>query len=108
MGTITLSPAIELENLLPFDFEYRVYDQDGKYDFNGSLPAGQMTPLHGVNVKHVIGLSLEINEQNLKTKQVALINNGKSSVVGIGPSEDRMLLMIDNNNIQANVFIDYE
>lgn len=105
LATITLSPSIEIENLLPFDFTYRIYDNDGKYDFNGILPAGQMNPLHGVDIKHVIGLSLEIGEQGLKTKQIAVINNGKGSS---SSGCDGAVQLIDEAGIEASVFIEYE
>lgn len=103
LGTITFSPTLEIENLLPFDFSFRIYDHDAKYDFSGTLQAGQMNPLHGIDTKHVIGLSLEIPDQQLKTKQVAVINNGK----GTGNC-DKTIQMTDANGIEAKVFIDYE
>ena len=103
LGTITFSPSLEIENLLPFDFSFRIYDHDARYDFSGTLPAGQMNPLHGVDTKHVIGISLEIVDQQLKTKQVAVINNGK----GTGNC-DKMIQMTDANGIDASIFIDYE
>lgn len=102
LGTIVLSPSLEIENLLPFDFGYRIYDHDGKYDFSGTLKAGGMNPLHGVDIKHVIGLSVDIDSHGLKTKQVAVINNGK------GNNCDKLVQMVDANGIEASVFIDYE
>lgn len=99
LGTIIFSAAIELENLLPFDFDYRIYDHDSKYDFSGSLPAGQLHPLHGIDSKHVIGLSLDVVAQSLKTAQVAVIN---------GASRDKSILMTDAAGIERSVFIDYE
>ena len=104
LGTITLCPSIEIENLLPFDFSYRIYDHDGKYDFSGNLAAGKMNPLHGVDIKHVIGFSLEIGEQCLTTKQVAVINSGKGSLNGC----DKAVHLTDSAGIEASVFIDYE
>ena len=94
-----MSASIELENLLPFDLAYRIYDHDGKYDFCGTLQAGKMNPLHGVDSKHVIGLSLEIESQTLVTSQVAVINGG---------SCDKCVLMTDSAGLSTSVFIDYE
>lgn len=102
LGTIRFCPPLELENLLPYDFKYRIYDREGGYDFSSSLEQGSFSPIHGVDLEHTVGISIEIDAQGLKTKEIAVISNG------LGKSCDKKILLIDEAGIEASVYISIE
>ncbi len=102
LGTIRFCAPLILENLLPYDLKYRIYDRDSLYDFSSSLDQGQLSPIHGVDTIHTIGISVEISSQGLKTKQVAVISNAP------GRSIDRKIVMVDESGLEVSLYISVE
>lgn len=58
---IRISAPLEIENLLPFDFTYRVLDKDSGQDFSSVLEQGGRSPLHIIDLSHLMLLSVEIH-----------------------------------------------
>ena len=102
LGTIRFGSPLILENLLPYDFKYRIYDRESQYDFSGSLEQGALSPIHGVDTSHMIGISLDIAAQGLKTKQVAVISNAP------GRSVDKKIILVDASGLEVSLFISIE
>jgi vacuolar protein sorting-associated protein 13A/C len=59
--TICIRSPLELENLLPYDIAFTVIDKDAKQHYAGTLESGKSSPVHSVNLGHLIGLRLEVN-----------------------------------------------
>ncbi|KAI0145262.1 vacuolar protein sorting-associated protein 13 [Xylariaceae sp. FL1272] len=73
---LKLSPPIVLENLLPYDFKYRIYDRNTKRDWNNFLRKGGVSPVHVVELSHLLLLSVDMQDTVFKASEFAIINPG--------------------------------
>ena len=74
--TIRISPPIEINNLLPFDFNYRIYDDNTKKDYSNFLRKGLSGPVHTIDLSHVLllGIKLQDSVPTYQPSQFAVIN----------------------------------
>ncbi|KAI1862359.1 uncharacterized protein JN550_010221 [Neoarthrinium moseri] len=73
---IKLSPPIILENLLPYDFKYRIYDKNTKKDWTNFLRKGGVSPVHVVELSHLLLMSIDMQDTVFKPSEFAIINPG--------------------------------
>ncbi|KAI1104805.1 vacuolar protein sorting-associated protein 13 [Jackrogersella minutella] len=73
---LKLSPPIVLENLLPYDFKYRIYDKNTKRDWTNFLRKGGVSPVHVVELSHLLLLSIDMQDTVFKPSEFAIINPG--------------------------------
>ncbi|KAL7624686.1 Vacuolar protein sorting-associated protein 13 [Parahypoxylon ruwenzoriense] len=73
---LKLSPPIVLENLLPYDFKYRIYDKNTKRDWTNFLRKGGVSPVHVVELSHLLLLSIDMQDAAFKASEFAIINPG--------------------------------
>lgn len=71
---IKLSPPIVLENLLPYDFKYRIYDKNTKKDWTNFLRKGGVSPVHVVELSHLLLMSIDMQDTVFKPSEFAIIN----------------------------------
>lgn len=72
---IRISAPIELQNLLPYDFKYRIYDKNTKKDWTNFLRKGGVSPVHVVNLSHLLLLSVDLQDTPFKQSDFAIINS---------------------------------
>lgn len=72
---IRLHAPIELQNLLPYDFKYRIYDQNTKKDWTNFLRKGGVSPVHVVELSHLLLLSVNMQDTVFKQSEFAVINS---------------------------------
>ncbi|KAK3385903.1 hypothetical protein B0H63DRAFT_473802 [Podospora didyma] len=75
---LKLSAPVTLENLLPFDFKYRIYDKNTKKDWSNFLRKGGVSPVHVVELSHLLLLSVDMQDTVFKPSEFAIINSGSS------------------------------
>lgn len=99
--TIRISPPLEINNLLPYDFEYRVYDERTKVDHKNFLRKGLAGPIHTVDLDHVLLLSVHLQDSQpqYKTSQFAVIHTTNPDNFR---KENRMSLT-DVNGLKTNL-----
>ncbi|KAH7312762.1 hypothetical protein B0I35DRAFT_481183 [Stachybotrys elegans] len=73
---IKLSAPITLENLLPYDFKYRIYDKNTKRDWSNFLRKGGVSPVHVVELSHLLLLSVDMQDTVFKASDFGIINSG--------------------------------
>ncbi|KAI0401727.1 hypothetical protein F4802DRAFT_399824 [Xylaria palmicola] len=73
---LKLSPPIVLENLLPYDFKYRIYDKNTKKDWTNFLRKGGVSPVHVIELSHLLLLSVDMQDTAFKASEFAIINPG--------------------------------
>ncbi|CAM1500416.1 Fc.00g095780.m01.CDS01 [Cosmosporella sp. VM-42] len=73
---IKLSAPVTLENLLPYDFKYRIYDKNTKKDWTNFLRKGGVSPVHVVELSHLLLLSVDMQDTVFKPSEFAIINPG--------------------------------
>jgi vacuolar protein sorting-associated protein 13A/C len=59
---LDLMAPIQLENLLPYNLQYRIYDKDTDQNWRSYLRAGGIMPIHSVELTHLVLLNVEIND----------------------------------------------
>lgn len=72
---IRLHAPIELQNLLPFDFKYRIYDKNTKKDWTNFLRKGGVSPVHVVELSHLLLLSVDMQDTVFKQSEFAVVNS---------------------------------
>ena len=72
---INLSAPIEIQNLLPYDFKYRIYDKNTKKDYTNFLRKGGVSPVHVVELSHLLLLSVDLQETQFKPSDFAIVNS---------------------------------
>jgi vacuolar protein sorting-associated protein 13A/C len=61
MDLVLMAP-IQLENLLPYNLQYRIYDKDTDQNWRSYLRAGGIMPIHSVELSHLVLLNVEVND----------------------------------------------
>ena len=72
---IRLHAPIEIQNLLPYDFKYRIYDKNTKKDWTNFLRKGGISPVHVVELSHLLLLSVDMQDTIFKQSEFAVINS---------------------------------
>ena len=75
---IKLSPPVVLENLLPYDFKYRIYDKNTKKDWTNFLRKGGVSPVHVTELSHLLLMSIDMQDTAFKASDFAIINSGSA------------------------------
>lgn len=75
---LKLSAPVELENLLPYDFKYRIYDKNTKKDWTNFLRKGGLSPVHVVELSHLLLLSIDMQDTVFKQSEFAIINSNNN------------------------------
>lgn len=72
--TIVISAPLEIENLLPFDFNFRLYDKSSKKDWRGHVKQGKNTYVQVVTLESLLLLSVEPLADGFGNSEFAIIN----------------------------------
>ena len=72
---VRVSAPIEVQNLLPYDFKYRIYDKSTKKDWTNFLRKGGVSPVHVVELSHLLLLSVDLQDSVFKQSDFAIINS---------------------------------
>lgn len=100
---IRLSAPIELQNLLPYDFKYRIYDKNTKKDWTNFLRKGGVSPVHVVELSHLLLLSIDMQDAVFKQSEFAIINSNTQEDF----RRETVLAVRDNQGIQLNLKLHY-
>ncbi|EZF77133.1 hypothetical protein H105_01647 [Trichophyton soudanense CBS 452.61] len=71
---VRVSAPIEIQNLLPYDFKYRIYDKNLKKDWTNFLRKGGVSPVHVVELSHVLLLSIDMQDTAFRQCEFAIVN----------------------------------
>jgi vacuolar protein sorting-associated protein 13A/C len=72
---LRLAAPIEVQNLLPFDFKYRIYDSNTKKDWTNFLRKGGVSPVHVVELSHLLLISVDMQDTPFKPSKFGIINS---------------------------------
>lgn len=76
---LVISAPVEIENLLPFDLNYRLYDKNLKKDWNGSIEKGVKSFVHVVSLTNLLLISVEPKGCGYSKSEFAIVNVTKKS-----------------------------
>lgn len=100
---IRLSAPIELQNLLPYDFKYRIYDKDTKKDWTNFLRKGGVSPVHVVELSHLLLLSIDMQDTVFKQSEFAIINSNTQEDF----RRESIMAVKDSQGIHLNLKLHY-
>ena len=100
---IRLSAPIELQNLLPYDFKYRIYDKNTKKDWTNFLRKGGLSPVHVVELSHLLLLSIDMQDTVFKQSEFAIINSNAHEDF----RRESILAVKDNQGIELDLKLHY-
>ncbi|SMY22303.1 unnamed protein product [Zymoseptoria tritici ST99CH_1A5] len=100
---LRLSAPIEVQNLLPFDFKYRIYDKNTKKDWTNFLRKGGVSPVHVVELSHLLLMSIDMQDTPFKASEFAIINANNDNDF----KRERTLTVKDSNNLELRLKIHY-
>ncbi|KAL0951191.1 hypothetical protein HGRIS_007919 [Hohenbuehelia grisea] len=76
---LKLRAPIELENLLPFNISYRIYDKDANQNWKSYLRQGGIMPVHSVELGHLVLLNIELQDTVFKPSDFAIVNTDSNT-----------------------------
>lgn len=99
---IRIAAPIELQNLLPYDFKYRIYDKNTKKDWTNFLRRGGVSPVHVVELSHLLLMSIDLQDTVFKQSEFAVINSNNHDF-----RRENTLAVKDSEGIQLNLKLHY-
>lgn len=100
---LKLSAPVTLENLLPYDFKYRIYDKNTKKDWSNFLRKGGVSPVHVTELSRLLLLSVDMQDTVFKPSEFAIINSGNSEDF----KKEHTLKCQDDQGLQLNLKLHY-
>lgn len=77
--TIVISAPLEIENLLPFDINFRLYDKTTRKDWSGTVSKGVSTFVHVITLRSLLLLSVQPQGCGFGKSEFAIINTVQGS-----------------------------
>lgn len=100
---LRLSAPLELHNLLPYDFKYRVYDKNTKRDWTNFLRKGGLSPVHVVELSHLLLLSVHMQDTVFNQSEFAIINSNNQEDF----RKETSLVAKDDQGLTLNLKLHY-
>lgn len=101
---ITLSAPIEIENLLPFDFNFRIVDKTSGQDFSSFLRKGGVTPIHVIENNHLILCNIEMPDTDYSRSEYAIISTKRTDDLDIDHTIELINKKTKNKlNVRINI-----
>ncbi|KAL9075208.1 MAG: hypothetical protein Q9157_004112 [Trypethelium eluteriae] len=100
---VRLSAPVEIQNLLPFDFKYRIYDKNTKKDWTNFLRKGGVSPVHVVELSHLLLMSIDMQDTPFKQSEFAIINSSDREDF----RREKNLIVKDNNDLTLRLKLHY-
>ena len=77
---VKLRAPIELENLLPYNLQYRIYDKNADQNWKSYLRKGGVMPVHSVELDHLVLLNVEVQDTGELYRVPRVGTNGSCSL----------------------------
>lgn len=89
--------------MLPFDFKYRIYDDNTKKDWTNFLRKGGVSPVHVVELSHLLLISVDMQDTPFKPSKFAVINSSDRENF----RREKHFEVQDNNNLSLRLKLHY-
>lgn len=100
---VRVSAPVVLENLLPYDFKYRIYDKNTKKDWTNFLRKGGLSPVHVVELSHLLLMSIDMQDTAFKASDFAVINPGST----VDFKREETIVCRDAQGLPLNLMLHY-
>ncbi|KAK4050444.1 Vacuolar protein sorting-associated protein 13 [Microbotryomycetes sp. JL201] len=102
--TLRLRAPVEIQNLLPHDIRYRVFDKNLEHNWTSFLRAGGVSPIHIAELSHLLLLSVEVQDSVFQRSEFAIINTDNPEDLPV----ESDLVMTDKDGLKLNLRIHYQ
>lgn len=99
---VQLSAPLEVQNLLPYDFKFRIYDKNTKKEWTNFLRKGGLSPVHVVELSHLLLLSIDMQDTVYNASDFAIINSNNSEF-----EKEKTLVAKDNQKLELKLRLHY-
>ncbi|KAJ5225571.1 hypothetical protein N7468_006796 [Penicillium chermesinum] len=99
---VRIHAPVEIQNLLPFDFKYRIYDKNTKKDWTNFLRKGGVSPVHVVELSHLLLLSIDLEDAVFRQSEFAIINGNAQDY-----RREHSLSLKDERGLQLKLKLHY-
>ena len=72
--TVRISTPLKIVNLLPYDIKYNLYDKKLQEKFVNTVKMGESSPVHSVELSHLLLMAVEIAGVNYEGSEYSVIN----------------------------------
>lgn len=72
---IKLHAPVEVQNLLPFDFKYKIFDEGANRNWTNFLRKGGVSPVHTVDLNHTLMMSVDMQNESFSRSEFSIINS---------------------------------
>ncbi|KAJ9479242.1 Vacuolar protein sorting-associated protein 13 [Pseudozyma hubeiensis] len=101
--TLRLRAPVEVENLLPYDIQYRIFDKNLNHNWSSYLRKGGISPIHVVELSHLLLLSVDIQSSCFSPSEFAIIATDNPDDFPV----EKMLTLADAENLKLNLRLHY-
>ncbi|KAJ5815089.1 hypothetical protein N7474_006866 [Penicillium riverlandense] len=99
---VRIFAPVEIENLLPYDFKYRIYDKNTKKDWTNFLRKGGVSPVHVVELSHLLLLSIDLEDTVFRQSEFGIINGNAQDY-----RREHTLCLKDERGLQLKLNMHY-
>lgn len=99
---VRLSAPVEVQNLLPYDFKFRIYDKNNTKEWSNFLRKGGLSPVHVVELSHLLLMSIEMQDTPYGESEFAIINANDSEF-----NAETHLVTKDNQGLELKLKLHY-
>lgn len=99
---IRIFAPVEIQNLLPYDFKYRIYDKNTKKDWTNFLRKGGVSPVHVVELSHLLLLSIDLQDSVFRQSEFAIVNGNAQDY-----RREHTLTLKDERGLQLRLQLHY-
>ncbi|KAH7345058.1 hypothetical protein B0J17DRAFT_763771 [Rhizoctonia solani] len=101
--SLRIRAPVELENLLPYDVKYRVYDKNSGLNWISFLRRGGIMPVHSVELTHLLLLNIDAQDSGFAESSFAIINADTDADFDI----EKTLTLSDKEGRKLDVRLNY-
>ncbi|KAL7273138.1 Vacuolar protein sorting-associated protein 13 [Rhizina undulata] len=99
---IRLSAPVEVQNLLPYDFKFRIYDKNTRKEWTNFLRKGVLSPVHVVELSHLLLISIDMQDTVFNASEFAIINSNNTEF-----GRENTLVAKDNQGLELKLKLHY-
>ncbi|TGZ78721.1 hypothetical protein EX30DRAFT_322121 [Ascodesmis nigricans] len=99
---VRLSAPVEVQNLLPYDFKFRIYDKNTRKEWTNFLRKGGLSPVHVVELSHLLLMSIEMEGTPYQASEFSIVNSNDPEF-----ESERTITVKDRQGLELNLRLHY-
>ncbi|KAN0063379.1 Vacuolar protein sorting-associated protein 13 [Thecaphora frezii] len=101
--TLRLRAPVEIENLLPYDIQYRIFDKNLNHNWSSYLRKGGVSPIHVAELSHLLLLSVDVQSTSFSPSEFSIIATDNPEDFPI----EKTLTLTDPDNLKLHLRLHY-